>query len=112
VSSAAGSWQRPASPALSSTREPPSQAAATSRLGVLAASKVRFTANGGAFQPVIDLNRTPVAGDTSFGHNKAPRARAADDLHDAADLFGQMPTQPMFDEVPPLALYFGPLAFI
>jgi hypothetical protein len=34
VSSAAGGWQRPASSALSSTREPPSQAAAPSRLGV------------------------------------------------------------------------------
>jgi hypothetical protein len=31
-----------------------------------------FTADGGAFQPIIDLNRTPVLGDTSFGHNKAP----------------------------------------
>jgi hypothetical protein len=67
VSSAAG-WQRPASPVLSSTREPPSQSAAPSRLGVPAA----FTADGGAFQPVIDLNRMPVAGDTSSGHSKAP----------------------------------------
>jgi hypothetical protein len=59
VSSAAGGWQRPASLALSSTRELPSQAAAPSRLGVPAASEVRFMADGGAFQPVIDLNRTP-----------------------------------------------------
>jgi hypothetical protein len=94
VSSAVG-WQRPASPALSSTREPPSQSAAPSCLGVLAAS----TADGGVFQPVIDLSRMPVAGDTLSGHSKAPRARAADDLPDAADLFGQMPTQPMVDEV-------------
>jgi hypothetical protein len=62
---------------------------------------VLFTTDGGAFQPVIDLNRTPTAGETSSGHSKAPRARAADDLPDAADLFGQMLTQPMFDEVPP-----------
>jgi hypothetical protein len=73
---------------------------------------VAFTADGGAFQPIIDLNRTPVAGDTLFGHSKAPRARAADDLPDVADLFGQMPTQPMFDEVLPLVLYFGPLVFV
>jgi hypothetical protein len=69
-------------------------------------------ADGGVFQPVIDLNCTPVAGGTSPGHSKAPRARAADDLPDVADLFGQMSTQPMFDEVPPLALYLDPLAFI
>jgi hypothetical protein len=112
VSSAAGGWQRPASSVLSSMREPPSQSAALSRLGVPAESEVRFMADGGAFHPVIDLNRTPVVGDTSSEHSKAPRARAADDLPDAADLFGLMPTQPMFDEVPPLALYFGPLAFI
>jgi hypothetical protein len=73
---------------------------------------VWFTADGGAFQPVIDLNRTPVACNTSSGHSKDPRARAADDLPDTANLFGQIPTQPMFDEVPPLALYFGRLAFI
>jgi hypothetical protein len=58
-------------------------------------------AGGGAFQPVIDLNRTPVAGDTSSRHNKAPRARAIEDLPDTDDLFGQMPTQPMGDEVLP-----------
>jgi hypothetical protein len=107
VSSLAG-WQRPASLALSSTCEPPSQLAAPSRLGVPA----EFATDGGTFQPVIDLNRTPVAGDASSGHSKAPRARAADDLPDAADLFGQMPTQPMFDEVLPLVLCFGPLAFV
>jgi hypothetical protein len=39
-------------------------------------------AGGGVFQPVIDLNRTPVAGDKSSGHSKAPRARAAEDLPD------------------------------
>jgi hypothetical protein len=44
VSSAAG-WQCPASPALSSMREPPSQAAVPPCLGVPAA----FTADGGAF---------------------------------------------------------------
>jgi hypothetical protein len=107
VSSAAG-WQRPASSALSSTREAPSQAAVPLRLGDPAV----FTADSGVFQPIIDLNRMPVAGDTSSGHSKAPRACAADDLPDAADLFGQMPMQPMFDEVPLLVLYFGPLAFI
>jgi hypothetical protein len=67
VSSAAG-WQRPASSALSSTREPPSQSVVLSCLGVPTAS----TADGGAFQPIIDLNRTPVAGDTTSGHSKAP----------------------------------------
>jgi hypothetical protein len=106
--SSAARWQRPASPALSSTREPPSQSAAPSRLGVPA----EFAVDGGAFQPVIGLNRTPVAGDASSGHSKAPRARAADDLPDAADLFGQMPSQPMFDEVLPLVLCFGPLASV
>jgi hypothetical protein len=58
-------------------------------------------AGGGTLQPVIDLNHTPVVGDTLSGHGKAPRARAAEDLPDAADLFGQMPTQPMGDEVLP-----------
>jgi hypothetical protein len=43
-------------------------------------------------EPIIDLNRTPVAGNITSGHSKAPRARAADDLPDAANLFGQMPT--------------------
>jgi hypothetical protein len=107
VSSAAG-WQRPASPTLSSTHKPPSQLAAPSRLGVPA----EFVADSGAFQPIIDLNRTPVAGDVSSEHNKAPRARATDDLPDAADLFGQMSSQPMFDEVLPLVLCFGPLASV
>jgi hypothetical protein len=32
---------------------------------------VAFTVDGGVFQPVIDLNRTLVAGDTSSGHSKA-----------------------------------------
>jgi hypothetical protein len=95
----AGGWQLPASPTLSSKREPPPQPAALSCLGVPTSPEVQFTAGGGAFQPVIDLNRTPVAGETSFGHIKAPRARAAEDLPDAADLFSHMPTQPMFDEV-------------
>jgi hypothetical protein len=62
---------------------------------------VRFTAGGGAFQPVIDLNNMLVAGYTSFGHSKTPRTHATEDLPDAANLFGQIPTQPMFDEVPP-----------
>jgi hypothetical protein len=106
VSLAAG-WQRPASSALSSTRKPPSQSAAPSRLGVPAA----FTADGGAFQPVIDLNRMPTAADTSSGHSKAPRAHATDDLPDAADLFGQTPTPPMFDEVLPLVSHIGPFGF-
>jgi hypothetical protein len=52
---------------------------------------VQFTAGGGAFQPVIELNRTPIAGETSSGHSKAPRVRAAEELPNAADLFGQMP---------------------
>jgi hypothetical protein len=106
--SLAAGWQHPVSPALSSTHEPPSQSAVPSRLGVPAAS----TADGGAFQPIIDLNRTPVVGDTTSGHSKAPRARAADDLTDAANLFGQMPTQHMVDEVLPLILHFGLLAFV
>jgi hypothetical protein len=87
-----------ASPALLSTREPPSQSAVSSRIGI----PVAFTADGGAFQPIIDLNRMHVAGDTSSGQSKDPRACAADDLPNAANLFGQMPMQPMFDEVLPL----------
>jgi hypothetical protein len=101
VSSAAAGWQHPASPVLSSTREPPSQPAAPSRLGVPTLSEAQFTVGGGPFQPAIDLNRTPVVGDTSSGHSKAPRGRAAEDLPDAANLFGQIPSQPMVDEVPP-----------
>jgi hypothetical protein len=54
----------------------------------------------------------PVAGDASSEHSKAPRPRAADDLPDAADLFGQMPSQAMFDEVLPLVLCFGLLASV
>jgi hypothetical protein len=54
--------------------------------------EVQFTVGGGAFQPIIDINRTPVVGETSSEHNKATRARAAEDLPDAADLFIQMPT--------------------
>jgi hypothetical protein len=63
-------------------------------------------AGGDAFEPVIDLNRTPIVGDTSSGHIKAQRARAAEDLPDVADLFGQMPTQPMGDEVLPWSSTF------
>jgi hypothetical protein len=33
---------------------------------------MQFTSGGGAFEPIIDLNRTPVVGDTSSGHSKAP----------------------------------------
>jgi hypothetical protein len=101
VLSAAVGWQCPASSALSSTLEPPSQQAAPSRLGVPTLSEAQFTVGGGMFHPAIDLNRTPIAGDTSSGHSKAPRARVAEDLPDAANLFGQMPSQPMVDKVPP-----------
>jgi hypothetical protein len=95
--------QRPVSLAMSLMHEPPPQPAALSRLGVLTSpsSEMQFMAAGGAFPPAIDLNRMPVAGESSSGHNKDPRARAAEDLPDAFDLFGQMPTQPMVDEVLP-----------
>jgi hypothetical protein len=63
-------------------------------------------AGGGAFQPAIDLNRTPVAGKTSSGHSKAPRAHATEDPPDAADLFDQMSAQPVFDEVLPWSCTF------
>jgi hypothetical protein len=78
VSSVMAGWQRPA----------------PSWLGVptLPSSEMHFMVAGGAYSPVIDLNRMPVGGETSSGHNKAPRARAAKDLPDASDLFGQMPT--------------------
>jgi hypothetical protein len=33
---------------------------------------MQFTSGGGVFQPIIDLNRMPVAGETSSGHSKAP----------------------------------------
>jgi hypothetical protein len=94
-------WHRSASPALSSTGEPPPEPVAPSCLDMPTSSEVQFMAGGGAFQPVIDLNRTLVAGDTSPGHSKAPRACSMEDLPDATDLFGQMPTQPMGDEVLP-----------
>jgi hypothetical protein len=99
VSSAAAGWYRPVSSALYSTREPAPQPAAPSHLSVPKSSDMQFMGGRGAFQPVIDLNRTPVAGDTSSGHSKAPRVRATEDLPDAAVLFGQMPTQPKGDEV-------------
>jgi hypothetical protein len=62
---------------------------------------MQFMTAGGAFLPVIDLNHTPMAGESLLGHTKAPQARAAEDLPDASDMFGQMPTQPMVDEVLP-----------
>jgi hypothetical protein len=63
-------------------------------------------AAGGAYPPFIDLNHTPVEGDSSLRHTKVPRARAAEDLPDAFGLFGQMPTQPMADEVLPWSSSF------
>jgi hypothetical protein len=101
VSTAAASWYLPVSPALSLMREPAAQPAAPSRLGVPTSLEVEFMAGRGAFQPSIDLNRTPVAGDTSSRNSKAPQARALEDLPDMADLFGQMPTQPLGDKVLP-----------
>jgi hypothetical protein len=82
VSSAAAGWHRLASSALSSMHEPPPQPSGQSCLGVPMSplSVMQFTAGGGAFQPVIDLNRTPVADETLSGHIKTPRARAAEDL--------------------------------
>jgi hypothetical protein len=62
---------------------------------------MQFMTAGGAFLPIIDLNRMPMAGESLLGHSKAPRARSAEDLPDTSDLFGQMPTQPMVDEVLP-----------
>jgi hypothetical protein len=70
VSSATGGW-RPALSALSSMHEPPPQPIAPSRLGV-PKSEVQFIAGGVMFQPIIVLNRTPVAGETSLGHSKTP----------------------------------------
>jgi hypothetical protein len=110
MSSVVAGWYRPASPGLSSRREPAAQPAPPSRLGVLTSPEVQFMAGGDVFQPVIDLNRTPVVGDTSSGHSKAPRARAPADLPDATGLFGQMPTQPMGDEVLPWSSTLGPFA--
>jgi hypothetical protein len=101
MSSTVAGWYCPASSVLSSMCEPAAQPAAPSRLGVPTYPEVQFMADGGALQSVIDLNRTPIAGDTSSGHSKAPRARAPEDLPDMADLFGQMPTQPTGDEVLP-----------
>jgi hypothetical protein len=73
---------------------------------------MQFMAGGGVFQPVIDLSRTPAAGETSSGHNKTPRARATEDLPDAADLFGQMPTQPTGDEVLSLSSTFWSIGVV
>jgi hypothetical protein len=99
VSSVTPTW-RPASPALSLMHELPPNPAAPSWLGV-PSPKMYFMAAGGACLPVINLNHMHVAGESSLGHIKTPRARAPEDLPDAADLFGQMPTQPMVDEVLP-----------
>jgi hypothetical protein len=49
VLSVAAGWYRPASLALSSTREPPTQLAALSRLGVPTSPEVQFMAGGGMF---------------------------------------------------------------
>jgi hypothetical protein len=43
-------WQRPATSALSLTREPPPHTTAPSRLGVPTSLEVQFTAGGDAFQ--------------------------------------------------------------
>jgi hypothetical protein len=72
VSSTVEGWHRSASLVLSSTGEPPPEPIAPSRLDVSTSLEVQFMTGSGAFQPVIDLNRTPVAGDTSSGHSKAP----------------------------------------
>jgi hypothetical protein len=106
VSSTTAAW-RPSSPSLSSTHEPPPNLAVVSRLGV-PSPEVHFMVVGGMCSAVIDLNRTPVAGESSSGHNKTPRARALEDLPDAADRFRQMPTQPMVDEVLPWSSPFVP----
>jgi hypothetical protein len=92
--------RRPASSALSSTHKPPPNLVAPSRLGV-PSPEMHFRAAGAKYPPVNDLNCMPVAGETSFGHNKAPRAHTPEDLPDAFHLFGQMPTHPMVDEVLP-----------
>jgi hypothetical protein len=75
-------------------------------------SEVQFIAGGGVFQPIIVLNRTPVAGETSLGHSKTPRARATEDLPNVIDLFSQMPPQPMGDEVLSLSSTFWSIGIV
>jgi hypothetical protein len=99
VSSAMAAWH-PSSPSLSSTHEPPPNPAAPSRLGV-PSSEVHIMVAGGGCSPIIDLNRTPLVSESSSGYSKTPRACAPEDLPDAADQFGPMPTQPMVDKVLP-----------
>jgi hypothetical protein len=75
------------------------RAAAQSRSPVVAGRALAGDAlhgGRGACLPVM-----PVAGESSSGHIKTPRARAPEDLPDTANLFGQMPMQPMVDEVLP-----------
>jgi hypothetical protein len=74
VSSVVAGWLHPTLPALSSMHQPPPQPALPSRLGVPMSPtpEMQFMAGGGMFQPIIDLNRTPIAGETSSWHSKAP----------------------------------------
>jgi hypothetical protein len=99
VSSATAAW-RLSSPSLSSTHEPPPNPVAPSRLGV-PSSKVHFMAVGGACSPLINLNRTPVAGESLSGHNKTPYTAPRRIYPMRPTWFGQMPTQPTVDEVLP-----------
>jgi hypothetical protein len=93
---------------LSSTHEQPPHPVAPSWLGVPTSPspEMHSMAAGGACPPFIDLNRTLVLGESSSWHNKAPQARAVEDLPKASDLFGQMAMQPMVDEVLPWSSSF------
>jgi hypothetical protein len=46
----------------------------------------------GVVPPVVDLNRTPVGGESSSKHRRVPRARDAADLPAGVNLVDKMPT--------------------
>jgi hypothetical protein len=53
----------------------------------------------GVLPPVLNLNCTPVGGESSSEHRKAPRATDAANLPHAVNMFSQMPTPKMGEQV-------------
>jgi hypothetical protein len=55
----------------------------------------------GVVSSVLDLSSTPVGGESSSGRNKIPRAMGRANFPTGLNLFGQMPTPRMDEEVWP-----------
>jgi hypothetical protein len=70
---------------------------AAARCGTSASSSPEITSMpmDGVLPPVINLNRTPVGGESSSEHNKAPPSSDVANLLAGVNLFDEMPTQIM-----------------